>query len=463
MVAALRVLDRRRSTSLHGWLASITDRHDDHTDFWSAAARRYPTDARILRNTVDAALRAGRIAEAETAFALLVKSGKATAADSKFVVGLSNIDVRRGDPSGIRRRVRRFLAALRGRPDHRIAAVRLNRIIYAHFSGRRRRSPDTKAAHSGFVEMLARSGVARGPKELLMRVASCEARLEHEYPRNFLYTDVFGEQRDEFVSLVLQKLAAGLPFSFVRVGDGEAACLPYEPRLARHAEADAKDRERIWWGDPLDERTRRLLAPRVARAIWDADCIGLPTTGRYLRELNLSREDTLEASLTGRGLRAVLYCSERLSQLRSPGMPSPVLASCHLHQDLALWNCYGTLLDGAKELVLVSCHPDLADWMVDRFGVRIAGNVVLPPDMVSGPLLKRQVTGTRTLPQSLDEVVGSLGDLSRGRLVLVGAGYPGKWLAWVARQRGGVALDIGSVFDYWLGLNTRSYLDLDPA
>jgi hypothetical protein len=59
-------------------------------------------------------------------------------------------------------------------------------------------------------------------------------------------------------------------------------------------------------------------------------------------------------------------------------------------------------------------------------------------------------------------VLDEMGDLPLGRLVLVGAGYPGKWLVSEARRRGGIALDLGSIFDYWLGLNTRSYLDLDP-
>jgi hypothetical protein len=63
----------------------------------------------------------------------------------------------------------------------------------------------------------------------------------------------------------------------------------------------------------------------------------------------------------------------------------------------------------------------------------------------------------------LDEVAENLGDLPRNRLVLVGAGYLGKWLVDVSRARGGVALDVGSIFDYWMGLKTRSYLDLNPA
>lgn len=456
------VLGGPRSANLRGWLASIADRHGDHTDFWNQAARRFPSDVRLIRNAVHAALRAGRTAEAEGAFIRLLESGIATATDSRFVVGLSNGDVRRGQYSRIRDRVRNFLAALPSGSHRRIAAVRLNRIIYAHFPRRAHRAADASVLRSRFVAMLARSAVAQTPRALLMRVALNEARLESEYPGSLFYTDVVQTQRDRFISLVRQKLASGEPYSFLRLGDGEAACLPYEPRLARHAAADARDRERIWWGKPLDRPIRALLAPRVARAMWDADCIGLPTIGRYLRELNLFREDSLETSLTGRGLRSVLYCSERLSQLRSPGLPRPILVSCHLHQDLALWDGYGALLDGAKELVLVSCHPDLADWMGARFGVRIAGNVVLPPDRVSGPLLKLRIPESRSLPQILDEVVDELGDLPRGRLVLVGAGYPGKWLASVARQRGGVVLDLGSVFDYWLGLNSRSYLDLAP-
>jgi len=47
-----------------------------------------------------------------------------------------------------------------------------------------------------------------------------------------------------------------------------------------------------------------------------------------------------------------------------------------------------------------------------------------------------------------------------GRMVLVGAGYLGKWIVHQAKAAGGIALDIGSIADYWMGLKTRSYQDL---
>jgi hypothetical protein len=45
-------------------------------------------------------------------------------------------------------------------------------------------------------------------------------------------------------------------------------------------------------------------------------------------------------------------------------------------------------------------------------------------------------------------------------MVLIGAGYAGKVIVDEARRRGGVALDLGSIFDGWLGHHTRSYQDL---
>jgi hypothetical protein len=71
--------------------------------------------------------------------------------------------------------------------------------------------------------------------------------------------------------------------------------------------------------------------------------------------------------------------------------------------------------------------------------------------------------GERILPEVLDGLLGELdADLS-GRLVVVGAGYAGKVIVHEARKRGAVALDLGSVMDYWIGASTRSYLTAGAA
>ena len=463
LAGALSRLDCRRGMHLQGWVASKKNLYADQTEYWTEAARRYPSDTAFIRSTAHAALRAGRLAEAEAAFTDLIETRKTTLADCRFVVGLTYADLRAGNVEKLRQRVRVFLASLRGTAVYRVAAVRLSRVIFAHFSHVSGRVDGALSRRDQFVRMLQRSPVRTEPKALLLRQAACEAALGRDFPGCLFDTDVSAAQCRKFISLIRTRLILGQPFAFIRAGDGEAACLPYEPRLAAHAVPDARERERIWWGKSLAPDIRKRIAPAIAQAIWDADCIGIPTIARLLRELRLDQPDTLERSLTGRGLRALLYSAERFSDLRSPGLPRPIFTSCHLHQELAIWSCYEELLTDVREVVFISCHPGVADFARARFGLRVAASIVLPPDRISGPLIGEAESQKTNLPEMLDSIIEKMADLPRNRLVLVGAGYPGKILASIARNRGGVALDLGSIFDYWLGLKTRSYLDLDAG
>jgi hypothetical protein len=134
--------------------------------------------------------------------------------------------------------------------------------------------------------------------------------------------------------------------------------------------------------------------------------------------------------------------------------------SCHVHQDLLRWDIYPELFERSGEVVLISCHPGLPDILERRYGARIAANIIVPPRHASIPLLREKPTMSAPLPVVIEDVSEQLGELPRNRLVLVGAGYLGKSLVDLAKKRGGVALDLGSVFDHWVGINTRSYLDL---
>jgi hypothetical protein len=151
---------------------------------------------------------------------------------------------------------------------------------------------------------------------------------------------------------------------------------------------------------------------------------------------------------------------ENVERIRALG--PRLFTSCHLHQDLARWDLYPELFEGAREVVLISCHPGLAEIVEQRFGARVAGSIIVPPRHASIPLLRDAPQASRRLPEIAGDVAERLGELPRNRLVLVGAGYLGKWLIDVAKARGGVALDLGSVLDHWVGVNSRSYLDLAP-
>ena len=308
--------------------------------------------------------------------------------------------------------------------------------------------------------MLERSPVKAQPKSVLRRVVALENALAVSAPTSLFDTDISPAQCRKFVEVVVESLTAGNGFSFIRVGDGESSCLAYESHLSKFAQPDTADRERTWWGAELDEPERTKISHQIQSAIWNADCIGIPTVSRILRDINLGDSDQLEGGRTGRGLRSILHTFENMERFRPRHSQSQQFTSCHVHQDLMRWHIYPELFERSGEIVLISCHPGLPDALERQFGARIAASIIIPPRHASIPLLREKPVPSAALPMVIEDVSHQLGELPRNRLVLVGAGYLGKSLVDLAKKRGGVALDLGSVFDHWVGINTRSYLDL---
>ncbi|PYK29760.1 MAG: hypothetical protein DME57_09230, partial [Verrucomicrobia bacterium] len=218
---AIARMDRRRALLLEGMVSQLRRRNDDHSGFWAEAAGLYPDDSSILRMRIHSALRSGDVKAAEAQFARLIALRGTRADDSRFVIGLTNVDLHNNRAGRIRSRVRCFLASLHGSPEYRIASVRLSRLIFAHFPRAGTRSGS--AIRSQFLRMTDRSQLRSEPKRLLHRVAACEARIEERYPGSLLDTDVSIAQCRAFVALVRNRIFAQRPFSFVRLGDGEAA------------------------------------------------------------------------------------------------------------------------------------------------------------------------------------------------------------------------------------------------
>lgn len=462
LAGRLARIDPRRATHLRGAILAQSQPHHDHTEFWSSAAARFPAETDFVRKTVHAALKAGKVEVAEAGVRTLMESRRTRWRDSNFVIGLANIYASQSDLPKVRKVVRQYMRSLRGKRDYRIAAVRLSRLIFAYFprASSKTSLDDGPRFDQEFLKMLGRSSVKPQPKSILRRVVALENTLRASAPMALFDTDISAAQCRKFVALVLDGLAGGNGFSFIRVGDGESSCLSYEPHLADFVQADAADRERAWWGTELDASERLKISRQIASAIWNADCVGIPTVSRILRDIKLSENDQLEGGRPGRGLRSVVHTFENMDRFRPRYSTSQRFTSCHVHQDLLRWDIYPELFDRSGEIVLISCHPGLPDVLERRYGARIAASIIVPPRHASIPLLRERPATSAPLPVVIEDVSEQLGELPRNRLVLVGAGYLGKSLVDLAKNRGGVALDLGSVFDHWVGINTRSYLDL---
>ncbi|HEY1707273.1 MAG TPA: tetratricopeptide repeat protein [Rhizomicrobium sp.] len=448
----LLVADPYAGDILKGQLLVQREPDADHTDFWKAALARHPSSTEILRRVLHAALGAGRKDDAVAALDELLAHHLPRLSDANYLIGVANLlNAKDTEQKDTRRFVRTYLRRMRDRPEYRRALLRLSRLLAAQFAPPRWR-------HRCFPALLQKADLQEETRALLDRVQAVETRLARA--PSFLDSDLSPDVCRNFIRTVHEHLYRQEPFSFVRLGDGEANCLLYENASRSYAASDAAEREVVWWGAPVPAEKRAELAVRVLSATRRADCIGIPGAARFLRDTPLERDDALLATRSGRGLRAVLSAVESgyLSDASTP--PARTYASAHLHQDIAFWKLYGELFDHVGDVVCVTCHPDLPDALRSRFGVKTAANFVIAPRSATARLMRKRTADPRTLPEMVRDVLASIGDAPRGRLVIVGAGYLGKWICDEARARGGVALDLGSIVDYWVGLKTRSYLDL---
>jgi tetratricopeptide (TPR) repeat protein len=448
----LRALDKRAATRLRGAIVSAAKNGAEAHAFWQAAAREFPEDADFRRKAIDAGLRIGS-RDAVREFETLLTTNKARLSDVNFVIGIANL-CRAGDDRaqalGI---VRRYLKSLFGGKDYRLAALKLSRIVFGDFP---HGDADAKTAPRRFKTMVRRTPMSDNAQAWWQNTCAVYDQMRAASPASLLDTDISREQCEAFVGMAREKLSAGRGFCFIRLGDAEANALHYEPSLAQFFAADTRARERSWWARELADEQRAQLNRDVNTAIWSADALGIPCTGRILRDMDLHSDHVLDTGRTGRGHRAVLNAvRERLES----GQSAPLFASANLHQDLYRYGLYPTLLRGARDVVCVSSHANLPARLVSDFGVVSATNITLH-SAHSARRMVDQHADAFALPDQRAAVMEAMDRQLDGRLVVVCAGYVGKWICHQAAQRGAVALDLGSIADYWMGARTRGYLEL---
>ena len=448
LVAKLKNSNPQGAIRLEGMLLAAKLPEVGHSAFWKQAYDAFPQNATFLRRYVLATLRDGKKDEALQALDALFASQLLREGDTNYVIGMVNL--LGDDGAAVRGLVRGFLKRFRGTSDYRRIALRLSRIVFQNFPKARRAFPATECTLAMLHHMPAdpaAAGFVEDTIGLLMELEQAGALLD---------TDISRAQACDFVARIRARLRDRAPISFIRVGDGEANALAYAAEFARHFEKDAAEREAVWWGRALAEQKRAILAAGVLDAMRDADVLGVPTLERIMRDVKLERREYLGPTRAGRGVRTVLRALAKGGALRNGS--GALWTSAHLQHDLEKWGLYGELFDGLNDIVAVSCHAGLPDVLRTRFGARIEKNIVVPPRHASLASFGRTQMGPKILPEVMDETIAQLdGDLA-GKMVIVGAGYAGKVIVREAKKRGAVALDLGSVLDYWIGAATRSYL-----
>ena len=246
------------------------------------------------------------------------------------------------------------------------------------------------------------------------------------------------------------------PVSMIRVGDGEARFLALSDTLAKDLISDYEAKCTVsviwqnWFGQPVDAFTNSDLAGlsnSFAQALSGADILGVSTARRYER-------DNFHRGYLGLLERAV----DRVLASRHDVSLTDAFANILLHRHSPY---YRELLSGLDFLGCISPHPGLAERLARYHGISASQEYVVPGEARLPEAAQGRSAGLH-FPDRFHQVMRAITVPRQGAVFLVAAGLLGKIYCHHIRQLGGIAIDVGSIVDAWMGFNTRPGLYNEP-
>ena len=289
-------------------------------------------------------------------------------------------------------------------------------------------------------------GVKLRDSDLIVEIGS---RLSILGGRNYQELRSHGELQN----ILLKDVADQKPFSLIRLGDGEGNTLFWGSRKDEFPELARLCMERIWkvmFGkNSGSEDDWSSLYDHMVDAINNANFIGIPTPKQASDALNrllLASQDEFDI----RGTTGIISVWDWLSHNHLDHFP--IYVNWHVH--ISLLKFAFDLVRRAGNVSLVTCYPDLLSKMHQKLDVHSGNTFSIPPQAVN---INRTPEGIH-YPNRFLEICQELSAVDRkGELFFVGGGLAGKVYCEVIRRSGGMAVDVGSLMDIWMGLSVRPY------
>ena len=234
---------------------------------------------------------------------------------------------------------------------------------------------------------------------------------------------------EDILKTVKNSLENKKPLSIVRCGDGEAIVLNGFKDLPS---LKAVYKRQFGFIPPIDHSEE--IRENLISAYKNCDIIGIPlkeskNEDYWSKVKDILKENTHENIL-----------EEKFT------------ASIDLHSHLLDKDHYTKLLEGLDTLNYISCRNLDAEFK-NLFNIRTVNRFTIAPEVkfTSG------YNGEKHYPYQFNQIRKWMDRAinCEGSLCLTGAGVVGKIYNNWFRDRGGVAIDIGSIFDSWAGLSTR--------
>ena len=234
------------------------------------------------------------------------------------------------------------------------------------------------------------------------------------------------------------RIAAREPASLIRLGDGEFAWLGYGSLAPWEQTSFALN---VWFGrDDFAPDQLAKTASRLREAVRNATVVGLPRGSRQMRDPFCG---SVEAIFDQHDLRR----------------PGQLFTDCGIQRFWQMLLAYRDLLADLPFLGIVTSRG-IGAQIKATFRIKEVRTYPVPSERKALGSFEDQ--GPH-YPQRFEQLCEEISVPYRGAVFLVGAGALGKIYADIIFQRGGIAIDVGSVLDGWSGIPSRGFLRQDPA
>ncbi len=252
---------------------------------------------------------------------------------------------------------------------------------------------------------------------------------------------------EEILAAARQKV----PFSLIRLGDGEGTRVKIGLKdevnyreLYRHCRRALTD---IWFTSDFQDPDGQfdLLSLELPEVIKNASVLGIPYQSWLAHEHKI-------ASITG--VTSLTNLIRLISSFPSNKMPS--LCVQNIHFALSGSSLFERLFREDCKFGVITCHSALGYAIERRFGVPNVATYKIPGEGAYKTLLEDQADKRFHFPSVFNDIRSSIkSQCLSGNVILVAAGYLGKFYCDDIKRSGGIGIDIGSIADGWMGKNTR--------
>jgi tetratricopeptide (TPR) repeat protein len=245
-------------------------------------------------------------------------------------------------------------------------------------------------------------------------------------------------------------------FSLLRLGDGEGAfcCISSEdeityPNLYKYCRID---RSNVWFDGEIDIDRSGFThtAFGLRDAVRNANVVGIPYRSWVAHEYKF-------CSPTG---IVCLVNALRLGRLPTISRSQSWTAQ-NIHLDFIRGRALERLMRSKKRIHLISCLEEAPEILKRHFELDDVILHRIPGEKAHSSQLGKATALGIHYPDRFSELIRSLESPLHGELFLVAGGLLGKIYCNRIKLSGGVALDIGSAVDAWLGKKTRPHISED--